>query len=188
MQGLIPCTLRRGKPISKSRRVGTEIIGDYRIDLPSQKLLILRRTLINNTNGKLVIHLLKRNLFGHHLLIDRINGFRSSLDVIIHFLLVQGCFHRFGELFDILELFLLGLFHFAQNRVILFRLGVFKSQVLQLGLDIVQPNSVCQGRIDKERFGGYFLLLVGRHGIHGLHIVQTVGYLDKDDPHIIIKC
>ena len=113
MQGLIPCTLRRGKPIPKSRRVGTEIISDYRIDLPSQKLLILRRALINNTNGKLVIHLLKRNLFGHHLLIDRVNGFGSSLDVIIYFLLVQGCFHRFGELFDILELFLLGLFHFT---------------------------------------------------------------------------
>ena len=55
-----------------------------------------------------------------------------------------------------------------------------------MGFDVVQPNSVSQRRIDVEGFRSNLHLFVLRHGIHGEHIVVTVGYLDDDYPDIIM--
>ena len=62
---------------------------------------------------------------------------------------------------------------------------VFEAQVFQLGLYLIEPLTVGQRSVNIERFTRNLILLVGQHRTECAHIVQTVGYLDKDNPDII---
>ena len=42
-----------------------------------------------------------------------------------------------------------------------------------------------QRRVDIERFAGNFVLLAGKHGAEGAHIVQAVGHFDEDYPNVL---
>ena len=64
------------------------------------------------------------------------------------------------------------------------RLEVLQRQVLQLRLDLVEPEPVGERREQLLRFGGDAELLLGRHGAQRPHVVETVGELDQDDAHV----
>ena len=61
---------------------------------------------------------------------------------------------------------------------------MFEGQVLQLAVNLVQAQTVGDGRVDFQRFRGDATPLAARHVGHGAHVVGTVGQLDEDDPHI----
>ena len=57
--------------------------------------------------------------------------------------------------------------------------------ILQLLLDQLQAQTVCQRRIDLHGFQRFIPLLLGRHRFQSAHIVQTVRQLDDDNPDIL---
>ena len=71
-------------------------------------------------------------------------------------------------------------------RDLLVRLGleVLEGQVLQLRLDLVQPEPVRQRGEQVLGLGRDPQLLLGRHGRQGPHVVEPVGELDQDHPDV----
>ena len=70
------------------------------------------------------------------------------------------------------------------QRAVAPRVEVLKRELLQLSIDLIQPQAVGDGRVDVERLPSDALTLVGRHGQHGAHVVQPVGQLDENDAHV----
>ena len=64
------------------------------------------------------------------------------------------------------------------------RLGILKSQVVKLCLDLGYPKPLGDGGIDIHRLLRLLLLLRGRHELERPHIVQAVRQLNNDDPDI----
>ncbi len=62
---------------------------------------------------------------------------------------------------------------------------VFEAQVFQFCLDFVQAEAVGERGMNLECFACNLELLVGQHGAECTHVIQTVGYLDEDNPDIV---
>ena len=62
---------------------------------------------------------------------------------------------------------------------------ITEAEVFQFCLDFIQPQTVGKRRIDVKRFTRNLILLAGRLGLKGAHVVQTVAYLDEDNTNII---
>ena len=62
---------------------------------------------------------------------------------------------------------------------------ILEAQVLKLCLYGKQPQAVCKRSVYVERFAGYLVLLVGRHGVEGAHVVQTIGHLYEYHPDVV---
>ena len=61
---------------------------------------------------------------------------------------------------------------------------IFKTQVLQFMVKVIQAEPVGDRRIDLHGLARDALALVLRHGPQRAHVVQTVGQLDQDDAHV----
>jgi hypothetical protein len=57
-------------------------------------------------------------------------------------------------------------------------------EVLELPLDRVDPEPVRERRVDLERLARLRELLLLRHRAERPHVVEAVGELDQDDPHV----
>ena len=62
---------------------------------------------------------------------------------------------------------------------------VAETQVLQLGLDREQTETMCQWGVDIQRFTGNLILLVFGLRREGAHVMQPVGYLYKYDTDVV---
>ena len=72
--------------------------------------------------------------------------------------------------------------------LIYLRLQILKSQIIKLCLDFGDTQTVCQRRIDLDRFPGLFLLLLRLHILKGPHIVETVCQLNENNPDVLSHC
>ena len=63
---------------------------------------------------------------------------------------------------------------------------VFEAKVFQFCFDTVQSQTVGKRCIDVECFSGNFVLFARKHGAQCTHVVQAVGYLDKNHPDVIV--
>ena len=64
-------------------------------------------------------------------------------------------------------------------------MNLFKTQILQLTVDVVQTQTVRNRRINLKGLLRNAAAFVRAHGLHGGQIVQTVGQLNQDDAHIV---
>ncbi len=67
----------------------------------------------------------------------------------------------------------------------LLRLGVLERQILELPLPLPDPQPMRQRRVDLHRLACDANLLVGRQGAERAHVVEPVGELDDDHPHVL---
>ena len=61
---------------------------------------------------------------------------------------------------------------------------VFEAEVFQFLINVVQPQTVGDRRVDVQCLAGDALALVARHRAQRAHVVQAVGQLDQDDANI----
>ena len=66
-----------------------------------------------------------------------------------------------------------------------FGLEGLEREVLQLPLDLPDPEALGQRRVDLHGLAGDALLLLGRQAVQGAHVVEPVGELDEDDPDVL---
>ena len=67
------------------------------------------------------------------------------------------------------------------------RLGLqrLEAEVLELPLDLPDPEPLRQRGVDLHRLAGDPLLLLGLEGAQRAHVVEPVGELDEDDPDVL---
>ena len=58
-------------------------------------------------------------------------------------------------------------------------------EVLELPLDLPDPEALGQRRVDLHRLAGDALLLVRRQAVQRPHVVESVGELDEHDPDVL---
>ena len=68
--------------------------------------------------------------------------------------------------------------------LVLARVQRREREVLELPLDRVDTQPVRQRRVDLERLARLLDLLLLGHRLDRAHVVQAVGELDQDDPHV----
>ena len=68
---------------------------------------------------------------------------------------------------------------------LILRLELLEGEVLELPLDLPDPEPVGQRRVDLQRLAGDAALLLGRQGLERAHVVEPVGELDEDDPDVL---
>ena len=73
VQTLVAIRFGYRQPVAQSFRVRLIHIGNNRVSLPALHFLLLQRTIDNDTDGKQIIHTLKRALLLLHLLPDRVD-------------------------------------------------------------------------------------------------------------------
>ena len=79
-------------------------------------------------------------------------------------------------------------FQLLLDDFIFLRMFIFEAEVFQFGLDLVEAQAVGQWGINVHGFTGNFVLLAGKHGAEGAHVVKSVGYFDEDDANVIAHC
>ena len=58
-------------------------------------------------------------------------------------------------------------------------------EVLELPLDLPDPEPLGERGVDLHRLAGDALLLLGRQPVQRAHVVQAIGELDEDDPDVL---
>ena len=61
-----------------------------------------------------------------------------------------------------------------------------ETEVLELGLDVVESEAVGERSVEVVCLAGYLHLLVGLHGGEGAHVVETVGELDQKCADVVL--
>ncbi len=74
--------------------------------------------------------------------------------------------------------------HEALDLLVLARMQRREREVLELPLDRVDAEAMRERRVDLERLARLLHLLLLGHRIDRAHVVQAVGELDQDDPHV----
>ena len=76
-------------------------------------------------------------------------------------------------------------FQLLLDDFIFLRMLIFEAEVFQYRLDQVeaQPDGHSGGNL--HGFTGNLVLLAGKHGAEGAHVVKSVGNLDEDDADVI---
>jgi hypothetical protein len=64
------------------------------------------------------------------------------------------------------------------------RIDVAEGQLLQLAIEVVQPQPVGDRGVDLQRLARDAAALVRPQGVQRAHVVQAVGQLDEDDAHV----
>ncbi len=72
----------------------------------------------------------------------------------------------------------------ALDLLVLARVQGREGEVLELPLDRVDPQPVGERRVDLERLARLLDLLLLGHRVDRAHVVQAVGELDQDHPHV----
>ena len=72
----------------------------------------------------------------------------------------------------------------ALDLLVLARVQRREREVLELPLDRVDTEAVRERRVDLERLARLLDLLLLGHRVDRAHVVQAVGELDQDDPHV----
>ena len=142
MKRLIAVLFGDGKPITQTFGVRREDIGNERINLPAIGFLFLGRGVKDDADGKQVVYLIHIAMLRLHLMIDGVNGFRTTFDRELETFLLQFLFQRTDERGYIR--FAFGFFRVKRVRDIFIGIVIQELQckVLHLGLDLIQAESM----------------------------------------------
>ena len=79
----------------------------------------------------------------------------------------------------------LGVLQLFLDTVVLLRVLVVETEVLQLRFNLVESQAVGQRSVDIESLASNLVLLVGRLGGQRAHIVKSVADFDEDDADVL---
>ncbi len=98
----------------------------------------------------------------------------------------EGLIYLFAEALEAFGLRGLVLLSEAFYLVVFMRAAEAETEILKLGLDMVEAEAVGQRGIEIVGLAGDFHLLVGAHCREGAHVVEAVGELDERWAHVVL--
>ena len=141
----------------------------------------------DNPDGIQVVHFLEGDLFLLHLVPHGIGRLHPLFDLELEAGFLQGLFdglHKGGHFSPFIADVLVDA---GLHLFIGFGLLVTQPDVLQLGLDPVQAQTVRQGDEDEHGFAQDLVPLVLRHMLDGTAVMQAVGQFDEDHANVIVQ-
>ena len=186
VQSTVAVGFRRADPVAHTVGVQAVQVGNLAVDVPADALLLgLVLALKHDACCIQVIHLLKRDALGLHLLPDAVARLDAGTELIVQPHAVQALADGGREASE--QLVALGL---ADGQLLLdagVGLGVLvlEAQVLKLGLDGKQAQTVSQRCVDIEGLAGNLVLLLRWHRLQRAHVVQAVGHLDQHHADVV---
>ena len=160
--------------------------GEYAVALIPFGLLGTVFGLKDNPYGIKVIHFLERNLLCLHLMPGRVGGLHPFLDLEIETYLLERLLDGFAELLHFLALFGNAAVDSVLYLLIGLRFLVAQPDILQFGLYAVKSEPVGEGNEYEHGLRKNLVPLVFRHVLDGAAVVEAVGKLDENNPHIVI--
>ena len=142
MQTLVAVLLGHAEPVTQALGVGTEDIGDHRIDHPAVRFLPLRLGVEDDTDGKEVVDAIDVAMLGLHLMVDGVDRLGAALDGEPESGLFQLLLQRGDESGYVL--LALGFLRVERVRDIFIGIVIQKleRQVFHLSLDLVETQFV----------------------------------------------
>ena len=198
MQTLIAVRLRHGEPVAQTLGIGLVHIRHNRIRLPALHLLLILRTVDDDTDGEEVVDALKTALLFLHLLPDRVYRLRAALDMALDACRLHLLLHRTDERLDIGITRSLRLVQLLTDQVVGVVFHKLQREVFQFTLQLIESKLMGQGGIEIGGLLRHFVdecltllaVLVVRlfqEGLHLPHQVHTVGNHDEHHAHILGK-
>ena len=139
----------------------------------------------NDADGKDIVYLLKGDVLRLHLVPDGVRRLDALFDFVVQAELVKfSTDRRYKLLKSRVTLFLRGL-QLALDNSILIGMLELETQILELGFDGIETQSVGEWRIDVERLASNLVLLVDSLTAEGAHVVEAVCNLNEDDANVI---
>jgi hypothetical protein len=120
----------------------------------------------------------------HHLLVDRIEVLRSPVDVRLDAGLAEARACGLEHAVDVRLSLAPAALDEAGDLAVRARMHRLEGEVLELPLDLLDPEAVRERRVDLERLGRDPLLLVGRERRERPHVVQAIRELDQQDADV----
>ena len=186
VQTLVSVGLRHAEPVTKALRIRLIHRRHDGEGLPALHLLLLDGAVEDDAYGEEVIDALEGALLLLHLLPDGVYGLCASLDMEIQSGLLQALLNRFYEALYVSIATGLSLVKFILDVVIGIVLGIFQRQVLQLRLQAIESQLMCQRSIERHTlFAHLAAQLVLLAVAYLTHQIQAVGNHDEDYTHIL---
>ena len=190
MQSLISVVLRMFYPVTHAVRLIPVNSSDYReyvITLVSLTFMRILCRIEDYADCIKVIYLLESQLFGDHLVPDRIRRFHPSFDLEIESGVCQCLPDRADELVDALLLVGQVSVNLRCDVVVCIRFFIAEPDVLHFRLHLIQTETVSQRHEDVHGLAQDLVTLVLRHEFYGTAVMQPVCKLDENYTHIIIE-
>ena len=132
-----------------------------------------------------VVNLLEGLVLQHHLAIDAVKVLGPAIDLELDAHLPDLVTQRLHDGLDVL--LALGAFHanLGDQVLIAVRVQIPQAQVLQLLLDLVHAQAVCQRRVDIQRLLRDAALALRGLRLERAHVVRAVRQLDEDDADVL---
>jgi hypothetical protein len=120
-----------------------------------------------------------------HLLVDRVVVLRAAGDLAADLQLAQLVVDRGHDLLEVGLPFGVAFLHHRHDLLVALGVEGLEAEVLEPQLELLHPEAVRQRRVDVERLLRDPLLLLARHVLDRLHVVETIGELDDQDPDVL---
>src|SRR5450759_3896191 len=155
-----------------------------RVDNAENAVAVLHRVDLHADRGQ-VVDLREVLVLPCHLLPDRVDVLRpaSDLGLDAHTLKLPG--EDLAQVRDQSLAFVALAEDSLGDVVVGLGLEVSKGEILQLPLDLPDPQPVSQGGVDVERLARDLAPLQIRQRVERPHVVETVRELDEDDPKVL---
>ena len=138
-----------------------------------------------HADGDQIEDLLERLVLKHHLAVDAVEVLGPAVDLVVDVHLLDLVAERADDGADVR--LALGALHADLDDQVLIALWieVAQAQVLELLLDLVDAQAVCDGRVDVQRLLCDALLTLRRLRLERTHIVQPVRQLDEHHADVL---
>ena len=175
-----------GDPVADAVRVYLVDAGQDVVDAPAIGLFVLRTGGCEDNAGSIqVVDLIEGDVFFLHLSPDGIYRLDAVGEGVFQTKVVEQRFDRGCEGGEEQLVVLFGFVHQVLEPLVFFRVVVFQAEVLEFLLDVVEPQAIGDGCIERHCFGGYAFLFFCRKRFQCAHIMQSVGYFDQNDTNVV---
>ncbi len=151
----------------------------------AQRFVTLALGVDQNAKRDQIVNLIVNQILALHFLVDAVKMLRPAghlgVDAFGFELLRNDGIYLIDVFFPIAFL----LRDVALELVVNLRVEILERQIFELALDPGDSQPVRQGRVNIQRFLGGQNALLRRHMIQGAHVVDAIGELDQNHPHVL---
>ena len=138
----------------------------------------------DNANRENVENFVQRTAAAERLSIDAVNVLGPAGNFTVEIFEGHLDLERSHDRLDVTLAFFLGRKQMVHDAFVFNRIQIFKRQIFQFGLELVQTKTMGERRVDIESFLRDDLSLFGLHVMKRAHVVQTVRDFCHDDARI----